>query len=107
LNALPVPGQQPQVNKRERTISALSMTSSAVNSLMSIPSTGPSRPSTPPLTSYFPPQSMRDGEIHPLLPPPYLANHLTVLRSYHPLMDSYHRVTQAKAMAHRLAKSRA
>ena len=34
--------------------------------------------------------------VHPLLPPPYLSAHLTVLASKNPLAESYARVMSAK-----------
>ncbi|KAF6760065.1 hypothetical protein DFP72DRAFT_883066 [Ephemerocybe angulata] len=42
--------------------------------------------------------------IHPLLPGPYLANHLTVLARRNPLRESYDRVVRAKAEVSRQAQ---
>lgn len=102
---LPVPqmNQQPsraQLQDRTRTLSTLSSSSSnsvaALSSLVHFPAQ--TRPSTPQKVSYFPPPNPNINleAIHPLLPPPYLSTHLTVLANRTPLRESYDRVIRAK-----------
>jgi hypothetical protein len=102
--ALPAPqmNQQPSraLQDRTRTLSALSSSSSssvaALSSLVHLPTQ--TRPSTPHKVSYFPPTNpnVNVESIHPLLPPPYLSTHLTVLTNRTPLRESYDRVIRAK-----------
>ncbi|KAF5351659.1 hypothetical protein D9756_007432 [Leucocoprinus leucothites] len=83
---------------RTRTLSTMSMSASsnALNSLAHLPSV--TRPPSPQLISFFPPVNphVNIEAIHPLLPGPYLNNHLTVLARRTPLRESYDRVIQAK-----------
>ncbi|KAL5528653.1 hypothetical protein ACEPAF_7789 [Sanghuangporus sanghuang] len=83
---------------RTRTLSTISTSSSsaALTALSSLPTM--SRPSSPPLVVYFPAENRRDPNegFHQLLPPQYLATHMTVLTKYNPLYDSYERVMRAK-----------
>jgi len=80
---------------RARTFS-MTTTSSALKSLVHLPSV--TRPPSPQLISFFPPVNphINIEAIHPLLPGPYLHNHLTVLARRAPLRESYNRVIQAK-----------
>lgn len=84
---------------RQRTLSAISSSSSfAALSNLALRST-PSPPRTPVhITSRFPPleQSANLEAIHPLLPPPYLNAHVTVLTYRNPIAQSYDRVIRAK-----------
>lgn len=103
--------------KRERTTSTFSLSSkpapyiptssgfshhnasAALTSLSAIPS---SRPSTPPLVSHFPPPARQPAgvdSLHPLLPDPYLATHLTLTRFYGPLQESWERVVAPRMRA--------
>ncbi|KAG7090892.1 hypothetical protein E1B28_009971 [Marasmius oreades] len=84
---------------RNRTLSTISQSSSsaAISSLAHLPTV--TRPPTPQMISFFPPVNTHhtvEG-IHPLLPPPYLSNHLTVLAYRTPLRESYDRILKAKA----------
>ncbi|KAL5523571.1 hypothetical protein ACEPAG_7744 [Sanghuangporus baumii] len=83
---------------RTRTLSTISTSSSsaALTALSSLPTM--SRPSSPPLVVRFPAENRRDSNegLHQLLPPQYLATHMTVLAKYNPLYDSYERVMRAK-----------
>lgn len=84
---------------RQRTLSTISSSSSiAALTNFTLRST-PSPPRTPvQITAYFSPpepNSTLDG-IHPLLPPPYLSAHLTVLAYRNPVSESYDRVIRAK-----------
>ncbi|KAJ3565901.1 hypothetical protein NP233_g7337 [Leucocoprinus birnbaumii] len=83
---------------RNRTLSTMSMSASstALNSLAHLPSV--TRPPSPQLISFFPPVNphVNIEAIHPLLPGPYLNNHLAVLARRTPLRESYDRVMQAK-----------
>lgn len=88
---------------RTRTISAMSTTPSttALSSLAHLPSV--TRPPSPQQISFFPPVNphVNIEAIHPLLPGPYLNNHLTVLARRTPLRESYDRVIQAKTASGR------
>lgn len=100
---LPVSPQQPSKanHDRHRTLSTMSSSSTssfaALTSLAHLPAAA-SRPSTPQYTSYFPVQNphVNLDVIHPLLPPPYLGTHLTVLATRSPIKESFERVVWAK-----------
>lgn len=84
---------------RTRTLSTISVSSSsaALSSLNALPAM--SRPGTPPLTSHFPvdnPNNHNSDGLHALLPPPYVAAHLTVLAYHNPLRECYNRVMSAR-----------
>jgi hypothetical protein len=98
-----VVGSRSRMNRavdRTRTLSTLSTSSSsaALTSLNTLPAA--SRPGTPPLTVHFAPESQSRREqtegLHQLLPPVYLASHLSTLARYRPLADCYERVMRAK-----------
>ncbi|KAI0645422.1 hypothetical protein C8Q79DRAFT_1001034 [Trametes meyenii] len=84
---------------RQRTLSTISSSSSiAALTNFTLRST-PSPPRTPiQITAHFPPpeQGAALEAIHPLLPPPYLSAHLTVLAYRNPIAESYDRVIRAK-----------
>ncbi|KAM5533349.1 hypothetical protein V8D89_013023 [Ganoderma adspersum] len=84
---------------RQRTMSTMSSSSSiAALTTFALRST-PSPPRTPiTITTHFPPQEQSAAleTIHPLLPPPYLSAHLTVLAYRNPIAESYDRVIRAK-----------
>lgn len=92
------------VHDRTRTLSSMSSTSSssvqALSSLAQLPTT---RPSTPQYTSYFPAASPYTNleTVHPLLPPPYLSAHVSILAHRSPLRESYDRVIAAKEQQRR------
>lgn len=84
---------------RQRTLSNMSTSSSfaALSSIAGLRST-PS-PTTPVrITSYFPPPEATAHleNVHPLLPPPYLNAHLSILAHRNPIAESYDRVIRAK-----------
>ncbi|CDO69296.1 hypothetical protein BN946_scf184976.g15 [Trametes cinnabarina] len=85
---------------RQRTLSTISSSSSiaALTHSLTLRPT-PSPPRTPvQITAHFPPpeQTAALESIHPLLPPPYLSAHLTVLAYRNPIAESYDRVMRAK-----------
>lgn len=87
---------------RKRTQSAMSNSSSsaALSALSHLPAV--TRPPSPQSIVFFPPINPHANveNIHPLLPGPYLNNHLAVLARRVPLRESYDRVIKAKkAMA--------
>ncbi|KAF8348146.1 hypothetical protein F5887DRAFT_633773 [Amanita rubescens] len=89
--------------ERTRTLSAIpfSSSSAALSSLTHLPSV--TRPPSPQAIVFFPPHNPHaniDG-IHPLLPSPYMSNHMTVLMRRTPLKESYDRVMRAKLAASR------
>ncbi|KAG2043540.1 hypothetical protein BDR03DRAFT_978010 [Suillus americanus] len=92
------------VHDRTRTLSSMSSTSSssvqALSSLAQLPTT---RPSTPQYTSHFPAASLYTNleTVHPLLPPPYLSAHVSILAHRCPLRESYDRVIAAKEQQRR------
>jgi hypothetical protein len=92
------------VHDRTRTLSSMSSTSSssvqALSSLAQLPTT---RPSTPQYTSHFPATSLYTNleTVHPLLPPPYLSAHVSILAHRSPLRESYDRVIAAKEQQRR------
>jgi hypothetical protein len=83
-----------------RTLSTMS--SSSTNSMTVLSSFAhlpvATRPSTPQKVVHFPPsdRNTHPGTIHPLLPPPYMNPHLTVLAHRIPIRESYERVIRAK-----------
>ena len=115
INTIPIhsssiPNQTPisvsayRAHERTRTVSSLSSSSAALSSLTHLPyvlsHTRPPSPS-PHTVSFFPPanpQHVNTMEgIHPLLPAPYLSNHLTVLVRRTPIRESFDRVARARA----------
>ena len=80
---------------RKRTLSH-SSSSAALTSLVHLPTI--TRPPSPQAISFFPPFNPHTNieGIHPLLPGPYLHNHLTVLARRTPIKESFDRVTRAK-----------
>ncbi|KAH7926524.1 hypothetical protein BV22DRAFT_1104258 [Leucogyrophana mollusca] len=84
---------------RNRTLSTISSSSTssmqALSSLAHLPTT---RPSTPQYTSHFPAASLSASleATHPLLPPPYLSAHLSILAYRSPLKESFDRVSVAR-----------
>ncbi|KAI0745453.1 hypothetical protein C8Q76DRAFT_31378 [Earliella scabrosa] len=83
---------------RQRTLSTIS-SSSSIAALTNFALRSTPSPRTPiTITSHFPPpeQSAALESIHPLLPPPYLSAHLTVLAYRNPIAESYDRVIRAK-----------
>jgi hypothetical protein len=94
------PPQSKQHHDRNRTISNMSTSSTsfaALTSLVHLP-TAATRPSTPQYTSHFPQHNAQVNldTMHPLLPPPYLGTHLTVLATKNPVRESFNRVARAK-----------
>ncbi|KAJ2931256.1 hypothetical protein H1R20_g5870, partial [Candolleomyces eurysporus] len=86
---------------RLRTFSTMSASpsSAALSALTHLPTV--TRPPSPQSVVFFPtvnPHANIDA-IHPLLPGPYLSNHLTVLARRTPLRESYDRVIRAKSEA--------
>ncbi|KAG6844415.1 hypothetical protein H0H87_007070 [Tephrocybe sp. NHM501043] len=83
---------------RKRTQSTVSHTSSsaALSSLVHLPTV--TRPPSPQAIAFFPPVNPHANieGIHPLLPGPYLNNHLTVLSRRTPIKEAFDRVTRAK-----------
>jgi hypothetical protein len=53
------------------------------------------------MIAFFPPANphVRVDDIHPLLPPPYVTNHLTVLARRTPIRDAFDRVVRARQTA--------
>ncbi|KAG8214002.1 hypothetical protein J3R82DRAFT_10753 [Butyriboletus roseoflavus] len=93
-----------RAHDRHRTLSSISSSSSssvqALSSLAYLPTT---RPSTPQYTAHFPPASISVGleAVHPLLPPPYLSAHMSILMHRSPLKESYDRVIAARELQKR------
>ncbi|KAK7692965.1 hypothetical protein QCA50_004606 [Cerrena zonata] len=80
---------------RQRTLSSTSSFAALSNFAMrSTPS--PTRPQIKPLIVTFPTNQDHNEMIHPLLPPPYLSAHLTMLQYRNPLAESYERIMRAK-----------
>ncbi|KII92143.1 hypothetical protein PLICRDRAFT_462553 [Plicaturopsis crispa FD-325 SS-3] len=107
VSTLPLPNTQNSVSvksthDRHRTLSTISSTSNsfaALSSLAQLP-TAAAQHQGQGYTSFFPSiesQSHLEA-IHPLLPPPYLATHLTVLAYRSPARESFDRVIRAKKM---------
>jgi hypothetical protein len=110
IHSSPIPTQTPlsasayRTHDRTRTLSALSSSSAALSSLTHLPfvlsQTRPPSPNFHPV-SYFPPAYLQHVNtmegIHPLLPAPYLNNHLTVLVRRTPIRESFDRVARARA----------
>jgi hypothetical protein len=93
------------MHERTRTLSAIptSSSSAALSSLTHLPTV--TRPPSPQPVVFFPPHNPHaniDG-IHPLLPSPYMSNHMTVLMRRTPLKESYDRVMRAKVAASQLS----
>lgn len=85
-------------SERKRTFSTISHSSSsaALSSLVHLPTV--TRPPSPQAVSFFPPVNPHANVegIHPLLPGPYLNNHLTVLARRNPIKESFDRVIRAR-----------
>ncbi|KAF7315266.1 hypothetical protein MIND_00041000 [Mycena indigotica] len=82
--------QPPTTTKsRHRTFSS----SSAVTSLTHLPAIH--RPA-PYITTFPASDPLQDDRIHPLLPPPYVANHLTVVSRRTPIRDALDRIHRAR-----------
>lgn len=91
---------------RTRTLSTLSNSSSmtALSSLAHLPGTGSSKhhqqqsAAAQLLVSHFPKQGRDEGPewIHPLLPAPYIAPHVSLLTYRNPIGDSFETVGRAK-----------
>ena len=90
--------EPPWTHDRTRTLSTMSSSSlsAALSSLTHIPSV--TRPPSPQSIVFFPPANPHANveAIHPLLPVPYLQNHLTVLSRRTPIRESFDRVMHAK-----------
>ena len=115
INTIPVhsssiPAQTPltasvqRTQDRTRTLSTVSSSSAALSSLTHLPYVlSQTRPPSPNLhtVSFFPPANLQHVNamegIHPLLPTPYLINHLTVLSRRTPIRESFDRVMRARA----------
>ncbi|KAG5650268.1 hypothetical protein H0H81_012780 [Sphagnurus paluster] len=86
------------LSDRKRTLSTISHSSSsaALSSLVHLPTT--TRPPSPQAIAFFPPVNPHANieGIHPLLPGPYLNNHLTVLARRTPIKEAFDRVIRAK-----------
>lgn len=92
------------VHDRTRTLSSMSThSSSSVQALSSLAQLPTTRPSTPQYTSHFPAASLYANleAVHPLLPPPYLSAHMSILAHRSPLRESHDRVTAAKEQQRR------
>ena len=111
FHSSPIPTQTPltassayRAHEHTRTLSTVSPSSAALSSLTHLPFVlSQTRPPSPSLhtVTFFPPvnpQHVNAMEgIHPLLPAPYLSNHLTVLVRRTPIRESFDRVMRAKA----------
>lgn len=102
MAALPVaPSASQQLSRsnhdRQRTIST-SSTFAALSSLAMRSTPSPPRTPLHQFTVTFPPadKESHHESPHPLLPPPYLTSHLTLLEYRNPLAESYDRVIRAK-----------
>jgi hypothetical protein len=104
-------GPRGHANERTRTISAISNASgTSLAALASLATHGlaghhrdhhqhaPQSRQAPHFTVHFPPaQSQMSLEtIHPLLPEPYLSQHLSMVRFRNPMQESFERVLKAK-----------
>ncbi|KIL68901.1 hypothetical protein M378DRAFT_838398 [Amanita muscaria Koide BX008] len=91
------------MHERTRTLSSIptSSSSAALSSLTHLPAI--TRPPSPQAVVFFPPQNPHANidNVHPLLPSPYMSNHMTVLARRTPLRESYDRVIRAKLAAAR------
>ncbi|KAG6862333.1 hypothetical protein C0995_016031 [Termitomyces sp. Mi166 len=103
VSTLPAhPGFRDPVNwslsDRKRTLSTVSQASSsaALSSLVHLPTI--TRPPSPQAIAFFPPVNPHANleGIHPLLPGPYLNNHLTILARRTPIKEAFDRVIRAK-----------
>ncbi|KAF8904378.1 hypothetical protein CPB84DRAFT_1772883 [Gymnopilus junonius] len=107
VNTVPVHStiirEMPRTHDRTRTLSTMSTSSSsaALSSLTHLPTV--TRPPSPQPIAFFPPVNPHANVegIHPLLPVPYLHNHLTVLSRRTPMRESFDRVIRAKNAAAR------
>lgn len=85
---------------RQRTLSSSSTFAALSNLNLGMRATPPPpKPPVPHLTVYFPSieqQTAQLESLHPLLPPPYISAHLTMLAYRNPLSESYERVVRAK-----------
>ena len=92
-----------RAHDRNRTLSSISSNSSSVQALSSLAYLPTTRPSTPQYTTHFPPASNSAGfqTVHPLLPPPYLSAHMSILMHRSPLKESYDRVIAAREIQKR------
>ncbi|GLB37281.1 hypothetical protein LshimejAT787_0403320 [Lyophyllum shimeji] len=90
------------LSDRKRTMSSVSHSSSsaALSSLVHLPTV--TRPPSPQPISFFPPPNphVNIEGIHPLLPGPYLNNHLTVLSRRTPIKESFDRVDALPCRGH-------
>ncbi|KAK7057418.1 hypothetical protein R3P38DRAFT_2840846 [Favolaschia claudopus] len=97
----PAPPRSMRESARNRTFSTLSTanSSAALSSLTHLPAV--SRPPSPQMIAFFPPNNphVRVDDIHPLLPPPYVTNHLTVLARRTPIREAFDRVIRARQSA--------
>ncbi|PFH52030.1 hypothetical protein AMATHDRAFT_190311 [Amanita thiersii Skay4041] len=84
---------------RARLLSLNPSNSAAFSSLTHLPAV--TRPPSPQTIAFFPPTNPHANieGIHPLLPSPYMSNHMTVLARRTPLRESYDRVIRAKLSA--------
>ncbi|KAH0589244.1 hypothetical protein H2248_005006 [Termitomyces sp. 'cryptogamus'] len=86
------------LSDRRRTLSTVSRASSsaALSSLVHLPTV--TRPPSPQPIAFFPPVNPHANleGIHPLLPGPYLSNHLTILARRTPIKEAFDRVIRAK-----------
>ncbi|KAJ6497858.1 hypothetical protein C8R45DRAFT_984474 [Mycena sanguinolenta] len=91
----PAPPPRSIREPRHRTLSA-APSSAALSSLAHLPAV--SRPPSPQMIAFFPPVNphARTDDIHPLLPPPYVSNHLTVLARRTPIREAFDRVVRAR-----------
>lgn len=88
---------------RNRTLSSMSSTSSiSVQALASLAHLPTTRPPTPQYTVHFPPATLTTylEAVHPLLPPPYLNAHMSILTHRSPLKESWDRVFTAREQQH-------
>jgi hypothetical protein len=113
INTIPIhsssiPSQTPasvyRTHDHTRTLSTISSSSAAHSSLTQLPHVlSQTRPPSPNFhtVTFFPPVNPQHvnamEEIHPLLPAPYLSNHLTVLVRRTPIRESFDRVMRARA----------
>ncbi|KAL4074157.1 hypothetical protein V8B97DRAFT_1931829 [Scleroderma yunnanense] len=89
---------------RNRTLSSMSSTSSSsVQALASLAHLPTTRSPTPQYTAHFPPATLTTylEVVHPLLPPPYLNAHMSILTHRNPLKESWDRVIAAREQQQR------
>jgi hypothetical protein len=110
IHSSSIPTQTPhtasayRTHEHTRTLSTISSSSAALSSLTHLPFVlSQTRPPSPNFhtVSFFPPVNPQHANamegIHPLLPAPYLSNHLTVLVRRTPIRESFDRVVKARA----------